>query len=161
MYPPTLRAGNEFLQIRPGNEWGSANVQQIEEEEEEEVMNPMKNALTALMKTMQQLVKKVRQLQNRPTRAALKGEPNRKRLCWSAGKRDTPKEIASIRRRPNPPTRQFRETVKARNSRVLELLAIGHQRKRKVRQRLADRESRLTQIKIDESDPGEPVSPQK
>ena len=126
-----VRAGNEFLQIRPGNERGSANVQQIEDEEEEEVMNPMENALTTLMKTMQQLVEKVRQLQNRSTRAAPKGEPHRKRLCWSAGKRDTPKEIASIRRRPNAPTRQFRETVKARNSRVLCCLQSGTKEKEK------------------------------
>ena len=36
----TVRAGNEFLQIKPDNEWGSTSVCRIEDEGEEEFMNP-------------------------------------------------------------------------------------------------------------------------
>ena len=75
-------AGNEFLQIRPGNERGSTNVRQIKDDEEEEVMNPTKRALITLIKTMQQLVKKVGKLHNQPKRAAPRGKPSKKPLCW-------------------------------------------------------------------------------
>ena len=74
-------AGNEFLQIRPGNERGSTNVRQIKDDEEE-VMNPTKRALITLIKTMQQLVKKVGKLHNQPKRAAPRGEPSKEPLCW-------------------------------------------------------------------------------
>ena len=70
---PTLkdavRAGNEFLQIRPANEKGSTSIRQIEDEEEEEDLNPTEKVLTTLMKVMQQLMEKVGQLQHPPTRS--------------------------------------------------------------------------------------------
>ena len=81
-----VRAGNKCLQIRLGNERGSTNVHQVEDEEEEEVLDPTERALTTLMKTMQQLAEKVGQLQNQPARAATKGEQSRERLCWECGK---------------------------------------------------------------------------
>ena len=77
-----VRAGKEFLQIRPGNERGSTNVCRIEDEDEEEVMNPTENGLTTLTKSMRQLVEKVRQLQNQPMRAAPRRESSKEQLCW-------------------------------------------------------------------------------
>ena len=58
-----VRASNEYLQMKPANERGNTNVREIGDEEE--VDNPTEKALATLMKTMQQLVEKVRQLQNR------------------------------------------------------------------------------------------------
>ena len=90
-----VRVGNKFLQIRPGNKWGSTNVRQIEDEDGEEVMNPTEKALITLTKTMQQLVEKVGQLQNQPTRAASRGEPSKKWLCWECGKKGKPQKDLS------------------------------------------------------------------
>ena len=65
-----VRVGKEYLQIKPANERGSTNVRQIKDDGKEEVENPTEKALTTLTKTMQQLVEKVGQLQNRSTRTA-------------------------------------------------------------------------------------------
>ena len=81
-----VRAGNEYLQIKPAGERGGTNIRQVEDEEEEEFMNPTEKALTTLTKMMQQLVEKVGQLQNQPTRAAPRGEPSKEWLCWECGK---------------------------------------------------------------------------
>ena len=67
-----VRAGNEYLQIKPANDRGSTNVRQIEDEEKEKVINLTEKALTTLMKTMQLLVEKVGPLQNGSTRTAAK-----------------------------------------------------------------------------------------
>ena len=73
-----VRAGNEFLQIKPANEKGTTSVRQIEDGEvEEEVLSPTERTLTTLMKTMQQLVEKVEHLQTRPTGAAPKRDLNK------------------------------------------------------------------------------------
>ena len=68
VHTPTLedavRAGNEFLQIRPANEKGSTSVRQVEDEKED--LNPTEKVLTTLMKAMQQLMEKVGQLQHPP-----------------------------------------------------------------------------------------------
>ena len=79
----TVKVGNEYLQIRPGNAWRSTNVRQIEDEQ---VVNTTEKALTTLMKTMQRVVEKVGQLQNSRTRTAQKGEPGKERACWECGK---------------------------------------------------------------------------
>ena len=50
-----VRAGNKFLQIKPGSgRGGSTSVRQTEDEEE--VLSPTERTLTTVMKTMQQLV---------------------------------------------------------------------------------------------------------
>ena len=54
------------------------------------------------MKTMQQLLEKVEQFQNRSTGAGPKGKQNKERLCWECGKGDTSGGITSTKRRPNP-----------------------------------------------------------
>ena len=97
-----VRVGNKFLQIRPGNKWGSTNVRQIEDEDGEEVMNPTEKALITLTKTMQQLVEKVGQLQNQPTRAASRGEPSKEWLCWECGKRGHLRRICPNQKTPQP-----------------------------------------------------------
>ena len=90
MHTPTLedavRAGNEFLQIRPANEKGSTSIRQVEDEEEEEDSNPTGKVLTTLLKAMQQLMEKMGQFQQLPTRSSQKGDPNKERLCWECGK---------------------------------------------------------------------------
>ena len=90
VHTPTLedavRAGNEFLQIRPANEKGSTSVRQVEDEEEEEDSNPTGKVLTTLLKAMQQLMEKMGQFQQLPTRSSQKGDPNKERLCWGCGK---------------------------------------------------------------------------
>ena len=55
-----VRAGNEYLQIKPAGERGGTNIRQVGDEEE--VSSPTEKALTTLMKTMLQLVEKVDQL---------------------------------------------------------------------------------------------------
>ena len=114
----TVRVGNEYLQIRPGNEWGSTNICQIEDEEEKEVMNLTEKALNTLMKIMQQLMEKVGHLQNRPTRAAPKEEPVKERLCWECWKERHLKR-SCLQQKASQPSDQFRETDKVRNIRVL------------------------------------------
>ena len=90
VHTPTLedavRAGNEFLQIRPANEKGSTSVRQVEDEEEEEDLNPTEKVLTTLLKAMQQLMEKMGQFQQPPTRSTQKGDPTRERSCWECGK---------------------------------------------------------------------------
>ena len=81
-----LRVGNEYVQMKPANKKGNTNVCQVGDGDEEEVENPTEKALTVLMKTMQQLVEKVEQLQSRPTRTSKKGEPGEERVCWECGK---------------------------------------------------------------------------
>ena len=85
-----VRAGNEFLQIRPSGERGAnTSVRQIGEEEEEVVSNPTEKMLTTLVQAMQQLVEKVEQLQTRPTGTASRkesGDQNKERQCWGCGK---------------------------------------------------------------------------
>ena len=82
-----VRAGNEYLQIKPAGERGGTNIRQVgDEDEEEEVSSPTEKALTTLMKTMLQLVEKVDQLQRPPTRTTPKGEPGKEWLCWECGK---------------------------------------------------------------------------
>ena len=81
-----VRAGNEYLQMKPANEKGNTNVRQVGDEDEEETENPTEKALTVLMKAMQQLVEKVEQLQSRPTRTAKKKEIGEERACWECGK---------------------------------------------------------------------------
>ena len=77
-----VRAGNEFLQIKPANEKGTTSVRQIEDGEvEEEVLSPTERTLTTLMKTMQQLVEKKGKLQIRSTGAAPKGDLKKERVC--------------------------------------------------------------------------------
>ena len=56
-----VKAGNEYLQVKPANERGSTNVRQIRDEDKEE-------------------------LQNHPTRTAKKGELSKERVCWECGK---------------------------------------------------------------------------
>ena len=81
-----VRTGNECMQMKPANKKGNTNVCQVGDKDKEEVENPTKKALTVLMKTMQQLVEKVEQLQSHPTRTAKKGEPCEKWVCWECGK---------------------------------------------------------------------------
>ena len=124
-----IRAGNEYLQMKPASERGGTNIRQVgDEEEEEEVSSPTEKVLTTVMKTMLQLVEKVDQLQRPPTRTTPKGEPGK--YAESVGKRGTSREIALIRRCPNLPTRRFRETERTRNSRVLCCLQSGTQKRR-------------------------------
>ena len=84
-----VKAGNEYLQIKPANERGSTNVRQIEEEEG---ANPTEKALTTLMKTMQKLAEKVGQLPNRLTRC----------VCWECSKEDHPKRNCFHLKTPQP-----------------------------------------------------------
>ena len=59
-----VQAGNEFLQIRPsGERRASTTVRQIYGDEEEAVLNLTEKMLTTLAQAMQQLVKRVEQLQ--------------------------------------------------------------------------------------------------
>ena len=57
-----VRAGNEFLQIKPGGEKeGNISVRQVGGEREK-FLNPTDKALATLMQAMQQLVGKVEEL---------------------------------------------------------------------------------------------------
>ena len=59
---PAKRAGNEFLQIKPGGEKeGNISVRQVGGEREK-FLNPTDKALATLMQAMQQLVGKVEEL---------------------------------------------------------------------------------------------------
>ena len=49
-----VRAGNEFLQIKPGGEKGNTSVRQIGDEEEEEALNTTDKVLASLVQAMQQ-----------------------------------------------------------------------------------------------------------
>ena len=144
-----VRAGNKCLQIRLGNERGSTNVHQVEDEEEEEVLDPTERALTTLMKTMQQLAEKVGQLQNQPTRAATKGEQSRERLCWECGKGG-----GHLRRNcPNQKTPQPSDQIVQERTRpsTVESPAVCNRapRRKEVRKKLVGRKSRLYQTKRD------------
>ena len=119
-----MRAGNEYLQIKPASDQGGTNIRQIgNEEEEEEVSSPTEKVLTTLMKTMLQLVEKVDQL------GRLQRESQTKHAyAGSVGRRDTSRETALTRRRPNLPIRRFRETEWARNSGIRYCLQSGTQK---------------------------------
>ena len=81
-----VRAGNEFLQIKPGGEKSHASIRQIEDEEEEETLSPTDKMLVGLMQAMQQLAEKVGALQEQPKRTNGRGTSNNQRLCWECGK---------------------------------------------------------------------------
>ena len=49
-----VRAGNEFLQIKPGGEKGNTSVRQIGDKEEEEALNTTDKVLAGLVQAMQQ-----------------------------------------------------------------------------------------------------------
>ena len=53
-----VRAGNEFLQIKPGGEKGNTSVRQIGDEEEE-TLSTTDKVLASLVQAMQQLAEKV------------------------------------------------------------------------------------------------------
>ena len=77
-----VRAGNEFLQIKPGGEkGGNISVRQVEGEREE-FLNPTDKAQVTFMQAMQQLVGKVKELQNQPAGTVRKETQNdKKKLC--------------------------------------------------------------------------------
>ena len=81
-----VRAGNEFLQIKPGGEKGSTSVRQVGDEEEEEVLSNTDKVLAGLVQAMQQLAEKVGALQEQPRRVNRKETPGNQRLCWECGK---------------------------------------------------------------------------
>ena len=121
-----VRAGNEFLQIKPANEKGTTSVRQIEDGEvEEEVLSPTERTLTTLMKTMQQLVEKVEHLQTRPTGAAPKRDLNKEQMCWECGKGGGISDGIALVKRSLYQIKRPRETDKARNSSTPSCLQSG------------------------------------
>ena len=98
-----VRAGNEYLQMKPASDRGGTNIRQVgDEEEEEEVSSPTEKVLTTLMKTMLQLVEKVDQLQRPPTRTTPKGESDKSRVCWECGKEGHLKRNCPHQKTPQP-----------------------------------------------------------
>ena len=63
-----IRAGNEFLQIKPGGEKGNTSIRQVGNEEEEETLNPTDKILAGLVQAMQQLAEKVGRSKSNPGR---------------------------------------------------------------------------------------------
>ena len=122
VHTPTLedavRAGNEFLQIRPANEKGSTSVRQIEDEEEEEDLNPTDKVLTTLMKAMQQLMEKVGQLPHPLLNQPRKGTRQRSACAGNVGRADTSRGIVPTKRQHRSQRHQLWETGQAHQSRA-------------------------------------------
>ena len=81
-----VRAGNEFLQIKPGGEKSNTNIRQVGDKEEEETLSPTDKMLAGLMQAMQQLAEKVGALQEQPKRTNRRETSSNQRLCWECGK---------------------------------------------------------------------------
>ena len=115
-----VRAGNEFIQIRPCGEQGASTcVKQIKEDEEEVVSNPTEKMLTTLVQVMQQRVEKVKQLKVRPTGQPLERWIRPRTENGNAGSVERLKiaeGIVSVRQHLPLRVPQIRETDRARNS---------------------------------------------
>ena len=80
-----VRAGNEFLQIKPGGEKGNTSVRQIGDGEEE-TLSTTDKVLASLAQAMRQLAEKVGTLQDQPRRPTRKDASSNQQLCWECGK---------------------------------------------------------------------------
>lgn len=81
-----VRAGNEFLQIKPGGEKNNTSIRQVGEEEEEEAPNHTDKVLAGLVQAMQQLAERVEALQGQSRRITRGDTSSNQRLCWGCGK---------------------------------------------------------------------------
>ena len=109
-----VRAGNEFLQIKPGGEKGNTSVRQIGDGEEE-TLSTTDKVLASLAQAMRQLAEKVGTLQDQPRRPTRKDASSNQQLCWECGQGATSDGTAPVKRDPHQ-TKRSRETDKARNS---------------------------------------------